>query len=373
MFRLVSATAAFVLAASVSYAADDHLECYKIKDPLALRGIVDLDSPQFGVAAGCSVSKAKMFCVPAEKTVIQATDKNGAITLLDVPGPDPGDRICYKIKCPAVTIPDQQVSDQFGTRTITKFKTAMMCTPAVKGLPPSTTTTTTTTTLPLLPDGSACTLAAQCVSASCVDGVCCNTACAGTCQACTAAKKGSGIDGSCGSIASGLDPDNECAGTLNCNGSGFCQTLPDGAACTTNGECTSGGCVDGVCCNAECAGTCQACTAAKKGSGIDGSCGSIATGLDPDNECAGTLSCNGSGFCQTLPLGAACTTNGECASGSCVDGVCCNTACAATCQACTAAKKGGGIDGSCGFIASGTDPDDECAGAQTCDGGGVCL
>ena len=44
-----------------------------------------------------------------------------------------GDRICYDVKCPKVIIDDQEVTDQFGTRTLTKFKAKMVCTPAVKG------------------------------------------------------------------------------------------------------------------------------------------------------------------------------------------------------------------------------------------------
>jgi hypothetical protein len=50
-------------------------------------------------------------------------------------GPQPGDEICYKAKCPTpvVPIPDQLIIDEFGSRTLTKFKTSYLCTPAVKG------------------------------------------------------------------------------------------------------------------------------------------------------------------------------------------------------------------------------------------------
>jgi hypothetical protein len=104
-----------------------------------LEAFVDLDSPQFGVAPNCKVGKAKLFCVPAEKAVISARDKATKlpITPLPVTGPNPGDRICYKVKCPEPFPPDTQVTDQFGTRTVTKFKTQLLCTPAVKGgVPP---------------------------------------------------------------------------------------------------------------------------------------------------------------------------------------------------------------------------------------------
>ena len=125
-------------ASTVAQPTPDHLKCYKVKDTLNLAGTVDLDTPQFGTDPGCTISKAKLFCVPATKTVKQAANKatKMAITPQDVSGPNPGDRICYKIKCPTATIPDQQVTDQFGTRTLGKFKASMICTPAVKGTGP---------------------------------------------------------------------------------------------------------------------------------------------------------------------------------------------------------------------------------------------
>jgi len=112
----------------------DHLKCYKIRDPVKLAAVVDLDSPQFGLEAGCKVTPAKMFCVPARKTVISAVDKATGlpITPLPVTGPDPGDRICYKVKCPEPFPPDTEATDQFGTRRLTKLKPFMLCAPAVK-------------------------------------------------------------------------------------------------------------------------------------------------------------------------------------------------------------------------------------------------
>jgi len=118
---------------------DDHLECFKISDQLRLKGIVNLDSPQVGSELGCKIGKAKLFCIPATKTVVQAEDsKTGPIALLPVFGPPaPGDRVCYKLKCPrpALAIPDQEISDQFGNRNVGKFKASLLCTPAVIGPP----------------------------------------------------------------------------------------------------------------------------------------------------------------------------------------------------------------------------------------------
>jgi hypothetical protein len=131
---------------------DDHLKCYKIKDPVKLKGIVDLSSEQFGLEEGCKISKAKMFCVPATKEVVWAEDKATGAVIDPLPvfgDPATGDRVCYKIKCPDPQPPDTEVSDQFGNRTLTKFKAFMLCTPAIKGSPLPTTTTLppTTTTL----------------------------------------------------------------------------------------------------------------------------------------------------------------------------------------------------------------------------------
>ncbi|MBK8255273.1 MAG: hypothetical protein IPK82_21760 [Polyangiaceae bacterium] len=224
-----------------------------------------------------------------------------------------------------------------------------------------------------LPNGEACALGTDCVSGNCIDGVCCNTTCTGTCNACTAAKKGSGLDGVCGAIGANTDPDNECLGAFSCNGASACALLANGAACTANGECTSGFCADGVCCNTACNTLCNACTAAKKNSGADGTCGTIPVNLDPDNECPGSTSCSGAGTCSLFANGTTCTLNAECTSGNCVDGVCCNTSCTATCNACTTAKKGSGANGTCGVIITGTDPDGECAGATNCNGAGACT
>ncbi len=154
--------------------------------------------------------------------------------------------------------------------------------------------------------GVSCGAAAECASGFCVDGVCCNNACAGTCNACTTAKKGSGANGACGAIAATADPDNECAGALSCNGSGACEKVA-GAGCSGAAECASGFCADGVCCDSACGGVCNACTAAKKGSGANGACGAITASTDPDNECTAGI-CNGAGAC------AQCVANPDCAA-----------------------------------------------------------
>jgi hypothetical protein len=128
----------------------DHLKCHKVKDPLKLpRTTADLLTdlqPDFA-ASGCRILKAKYFCAPvAKENVVPAPPRP------DIVGQGlTQDFICYKTQCP-VQPPDHEVTDQFGNRTQTKYKTDLLCVPAVKGNPTTTTTTTvastTTTTQP---------------------------------------------------------------------------------------------------------------------------------------------------------------------------------------------------------------------------------
>jgi hypothetical protein len=131
--RIVAVALLTMVGVAHAQPVNDHLECYQVKDPLALAAVVDLASPQFGVDPGCRVSRAKYFCAPATKTVISAAAKKVPITPLPIGGPDAGDRVCYKMNCPIAAIADQTITDQFGTRTVSKFKASYLCTPAVKG------------------------------------------------------------------------------------------------------------------------------------------------------------------------------------------------------------------------------------------------
>ncbi|MBI4701376.1 MAG: hypothetical protein HY744_09490 [Deltaproteobacteria bacterium] len=239
--------------------------------------------------------------------------------------------------------------------------------------------------------GQSCKNADECQGSPCVDGFCCNSACNGLCEACSAQKKGSGLDGICGSVAAGTDPDDECGvgPEQSCDGAGQCKKH-DGASCAKSSECFSTLCIDDVCCKSACDGKCEACSTQKKGGGNDGECALVAAGSDPDDECLKpgdvTQSCDGAGGCKKEG-GVACSDGSECLSTLCVDGVCCNSACDGPCEACTAAKKGAGQDGECTPVAAGTDPDKEClelgspascsAGiahpAPACNGQGECV
>jgi hypothetical protein len=172
--------------------------------------------------------------------------------------------------------------------------------------------------------GQSCLSSAECATGFCVDGVCCASACNGSCEACNLA----GTIGVCSLVPAGQDPAAECGNGV-CGGDGSCNAN-NGEPCAQGADCVSNFCVDDVCCNSPCTGTCQACTAALKGAGSDGSCGNIAAASDPQDECPGTSGCSGSGACTLLASGSPCSFAGECASNFCVDGVCCSSICAAT-------------------------------------------
>jgi hypothetical protein len=131
------AAAGLLVGLATTASAQDHEKCYKIKDPAKIKGLVDVTTPQFGLEPGCKLGAAKFFCAPASKTVISVTSGGTPIVPLPVyAAPAPGDRICYKVKCPVPPPPfppDQNVTDQFGNRTLQKFKASYLCTPAVKG------------------------------------------------------------------------------------------------------------------------------------------------------------------------------------------------------------------------------------------------
>ncbi|MFQ5478717.1 MAG: hypothetical protein ACE5E4_08880 [Candidatus Binatia bacterium] len=110
----------------------DHMQCFKMKDRLRLKGTVDvapLQDPPFPVEAGCKIAKAKKFCVPVKKTATATTPPSIVVP----PGPNlTSDYICYKMKCRTKLAVTQGVIDQFGQRSLEKFKSVELCVPAEK-------------------------------------------------------------------------------------------------------------------------------------------------------------------------------------------------------------------------------------------------
>ena len=127
---------ATLVVGSVQAQTEDHLTCYQVKGDLKLKGLLDLTTPQFGLEEGCRITKPKFFCVPATKSNLDVVDGKTKEPITPLPfsaAPAPGDRICWKVKCPEPFPPDQLVTDQFGTQTLTRLKAKLLCTPAVKG------------------------------------------------------------------------------------------------------------------------------------------------------------------------------------------------------------------------------------------------
>src|SRR6185436_10909765 len=159
--------------------------------------------------------------------------------------------------------------------------------------------------------------------------------------------------GVCAPVLDGPDPDT-CSGAERCDAHSACK-LAEGQPCATGVECATGFCTDGVCCTASaCPGTCRACNVPA----TPGDCSPVTVAPDPDT-CAGVNACDSLAQCR-LANGQACVDGDECASGHCVDGMCCDQACDGTCEACDAASKGSGPDGTCSFVIAGTDPRGQC-------------
>lgn len=134
----------------------DHLTCFKISDPVTPRVgyTVDINpkeldkfAPMLGdrttggiFRPGCRVSLgAKYFCIDVEAANAKQIVPPYTVATWLQHGPDPGDRLCYKLKCPPpVSDVEYPVVDQFGARTIkVRRTTAFFCTPAVRQVDPA--------------------------------------------------------------------------------------------------------------------------------------------------------------------------------------------------------------------------------------------
>jgi hypothetical protein len=109
----------------------DHLMCYKMVDPLQIRAAVTMFSdvqPQFSQRQ-CTLVKPVEFCVPATKTTVTPP-----LTTPNLIGqPLQNDYICYLVKCAgSPSPPNENVTDQFGTRTQQKYQPFTICAPARK-------------------------------------------------------------------------------------------------------------------------------------------------------------------------------------------------------------------------------------------------
>jgi Cellulose binding domain len=132
----------------------------------------------------------------------------------------------------------------------------------------------------------------------------------------------------------------DCASPNVCvTATGSCGNKPNGAACTTAGECNSQICAQGTCCATACSGTCRTCANAA------GTCTNAMAGTDPLNQCAMDAastcgldgSCDGSGACRKYAVGtqcggATCTANMVTGASTCTAGATCVAPAAVSCS-----------------------------------------
>jgi hypothetical protein len=128
----IGATALLLCMIMPARAQHDHYTCYKVKDAAKVfrRATADLTPFQSPFATqGCAIkARAKRVCVPSSKTVTAMVEGDDA--------PFPAQelfnlQVCYKIKCERPELAPIEVSDQFGTRSVAKFKASRLCVPAV--------------------------------------------------------------------------------------------------------------------------------------------------------------------------------------------------------------------------------------------------
>ncbi|HXC49415.1 MAG TPA: hypothetical protein VN634_00905 [Candidatus Limnocylindrales bacterium] len=275
--RFLGVAAFLSMAASpVSAAAlTDHLQCFKISDALAKTSYTATLTPAditYQASIGCTVKvPAKLLCVDVAKSAVSPVPPGSAAGL------QAQKYLCYKTKC-TKSSPTDSLDDQFGTHAITVKSTGYLCAPVA--------------------DAPTCSDLSQNGSETGVD---CG---GGSCPTC---------------------PDGEgCAGGSDCTSGtcsgGICVTLlSNGSPCSSGAQCSSSNCVDAFCCNSTCTGTCDACSAVKKGAGMNGACGPIQAGSDPDFECTMTSAstCGTDGFCDGSSACELYSNVTVCSAGSC--------------------------------------------------------
>ena len=236
-------------------------------------------------------------------------------------------------------------------------------------------------------NGVTCGGPGECYSGHCFDGVCCDRTCAGSCFTCNA----SGKAGQCVPVTWGDKPPTgkSCATTLSdtcgtdgtCDGAGQCKkwsgTSCQKASCDKSDatkvvlpwHCDGlGACVDLKSLVSPI--DCKTYACHSSGPACNTSC-------KTKNQCAPGKTCVG-GKCdgKALPMGATCSSGGQCESGKCTEGVCCDSDCTDPCKTCVRSGAGG----RCSPVAFGVKPSGTkscpsnapCGEDSRCDGKGKC-
>jgi hypothetical protein len=130
----------------------DNLKCYKIKDPQKPKQYTadlvpklthdfqtELGDRSVGgfLQKGCRIKvPAKFFCIDVEAQNAHDVLPPYTPAQWTVPGPEAGERLCYKLICPPVLPKDIPVIDAFGNRVIQlRGRTDYFCTPVVRQNP----------------------------------------------------------------------------------------------------------------------------------------------------------------------------------------------------------------------------------------------
>jgi len=130
----------------------DNLKCYKIRDTQPgkqytadlLPKLTHDFAPELGdrivggvLKKGCRIRvPAKLFCIEVEPQNAHDASPPYNPAQWTVDGPEPGERLCYKLSCPPTPQKELAIIDAFGTRTIKLLgRTGYFCTTVTRQLP----------------------------------------------------------------------------------------------------------------------------------------------------------------------------------------------------------------------------------------------
>jgi hypothetical protein len=141
----IAAVAISLASAAVAQPVFDNMKCYRIRDTqpgkyytadlvpkLTHDFNTEIGDRIFGgsLQKGCRIRvPAKYFCIEVDPEDAHEANPPYNPAQWTVAGPEPGERLCYKLKCPNVPDKDLDIIDSFGNRRITLLgHTAYFCT-----------------------------------------------------------------------------------------------------------------------------------------------------------------------------------------------------------------------------------------------------